>query len=203
MTDVWGVVGAAAVGYVAGTFPSADVVTRVVTRGRVDIREEGSGNPGGLNAIRVVGRVWGVVVIVLDAAKGALSALAGWAIAGEAGAYAGAAAAIVGHCFPVWQRFRGGRGVATAGGSFFVVFPPMVPIGGLVALGSSIVLGTRRGIWATCAVWLAGAVLWTAADWSNAWGPDPGLGLVLYSVVGAAVVLWRFRPSARGEVVAS
>src|SRR6478609_11925608 len=111
-------------------FPSADLVTRLATRGTVDLRSSGSGNPGGLNAARVLGRKWGLLVIVLDAAKGALAGFAGLAI-GDTAAYAAGTAVIAGHCWPVYNGFRGGKGVAAAGGSFFSVFPPMVPIDGL------------------------------------------------------------------------
>ena len=197
MSDVLEVVAAGVVGYVVGTFPSADVVTSAVTRGQVDIRHTGSGNPGGLNAMRVVGRKWGLVVIVLDALKGAIAGFAGMVIAGDAGAYTAATAAIAGHCFPVWTRFRGGKGVATAGGSFAAVFPPMFLIGGITAAAASFL--TKRSelaMWITCMVWLAGAVVWFAADLSNWWGPDPSVGLLVYSVLGAAMVLGRFRAAA-------
>src|SRR4051794_9693716 len=117
-----GVVLAMVAGYLLGTFPSADLVTRLVTRGKVDIRAVGSGNPGTLNAIHELGTVWGVVVLVLDVAKGIAAALLGWLLGAGAGAYIGATAAIVGHIFPVWARFRGGKGVATAAGACVAVF---------------------------------------------------------------------------------
>jgi glycerol-3-phosphate acyltransferase PlsY len=203
MSDVLEVVAAVVVGYVVGTFPSADIVTRVVTRGQVDIRQTGSGNPGGFNAIRVVGRTWGVVVIVLDAGKGALAGALGMLIAGDAGAYAAATAAIYGHCFPVWARFRGGKGVATAGGSFATVFPPMLVIGGLTAIASSLLTkSSERAMWVTCSVWAVSAVFWALADLPNAWGPDPDAGLVIFSVLGAAVILGKFRAAARAGVPA-
>jgi acyl phosphate:glycerol-3-phosphate acyltransferase len=197
MAHVVEVVAAGLVGYVVGTFPSAAVVTRAVTRGQVDIRRSGSGNPGGVNAMRVVGKKWGLVVIVIDALKGVAAGLLGMAIAGDAGAYTAATAAIAGHCFPVWTRFAGGKGVATTGGSFATVFPPMFLVGGATAGIASLV--TRRpelAMWITCAVWVAGAVLWTVADLSNWWGPDPSSWLVAYAVIGSAIVLGRFRAAA-------
>ncbi len=114
------------IGYVIGMFPSADLVARLASRGAVDLRESGSGNPGGLNAARVLGKKWGLLVIVMDAAKGALAGVVGLAM-GDPGAYAAGTAVIAGHCWPVYNGFRGGKGVAAAGGSFFSVFPPMVP----------------------------------------------------------------------------
>src|SRR3954469_24309268 len=130
MSDVWQIVVGAAVGYVIGMFPSADLVARLASRGSVDLRASGSGNPGGLNAARVLGRKWGLLVIVMDATKGALAAFVGLAL-GDAGAYAAGTAVIAGHCWPVYNGFRGGKGVAAAGGSFFSVFPPMAVIDGL------------------------------------------------------------------------
>lgn len=102
-------------GYLLGTFPSADLAARAAT-GRADhLRRHGSGNPGGLNATQVLGRRWGVAVIAADVAKGALATrLAG----GGAGT-----AAVVGHCHPVWTRFQGGKGVATAAGQGLATDP--------------------------------------------------------------------------------
>src|SRR5258705_13342382 len=114
MSDVWQVIVGAVVGYVVGMFPSADLVARIATRGAVDLRASGSGNPGGLNAARVLGKKWGLLVIVLDAAKGALAGFIGLAF-GDAGAYAAGPAGIAGHCWPGWNGFRGGKGVAAAG----------------------------------------------------------------------------------------
>ena len=121
------------VGYLIGTFPSADLVTRLVSRGAVDIRQSGSGNPGGLNTMRVLGKGWGALVMFLDTLKGVIAGFVGLAI-GDAAAYAAGTAAIAGHVWPVWTRFRGGRGVATAGGSFASVFPPFFPIAAVFAL---------------------------------------------------------------------
>ena len=130
MDDVALTVAAALAGYLVSTFPTADLVTRLATRGRVDIRAVGSGNPGGFNTMRSVGKAWGVLVILVDVLKGTAAALAGWAIGDTAGAYAGATAGIAGHIFPVWTGFRGGKGVATALGT-------MLPIG--FAMGGAVI----------------------------------------------------------------
>src|SRR2546421_6942387 len=106
MSEGWGIVVGAAVGYVIGMFPSADLVARLASRGSVDLRASGSGNPGGLNAARVLGRKWGLLVIVMDAAKGAVAGFVGLAI-GDAAAYAAGTGVIAGHCWPVWNGFRG------------------------------------------------------------------------------------------------
>ena len=117
-----------AVAYALGTFPSAVLVARA---NGVDITTEGSGNPGASNVARVLGWRRGIWVFVLDAAKGAIPAAAGVllgagdtaSIDGRALAYAAAAAAVVGHVFPVTRGFHGGKGVATGGGAFAVLSP--------------------------------------------------------------------------------
>ena len=108
------------VAYLVGTFPSALWVARA---NGIDIRQVGSGNPGASNITRALGWKRGVWVFVLDAAKGALAAGAGLLVAGRPAGYVLGAAAVVGHVFPVWQRFHGGKGVATGGGVAAVVAP--------------------------------------------------------------------------------
>jgi glycerol-3-phosphate acyltransferase PlsY len=197
VSDVGEVLVGVAIGYVIGTFPSADLVTRVASRGSVDIRRSGSGNPGGLNTMRVLGRRWGVLVILLDVLKGTVAGFVGLAIADPA-AYAAGTASIAGHVWPVWTRFRGGRGVATAGGSFVSVFPPFFLVAGVFAL---VVTLLRRNpaltIALVCPLWIAGAAVWWGFDVTNWWGPAPAAGLLVYAVLGSAMVLARFRTAAR------
>lgn len=106
--------------YLLGTFPSADLVAR---HHGVDVPAEGSGNPGASNVLRLLGWKAGALVLFLDAAKGAIAAGAGLAIDGHRGAWILGVAAVMGHVFPVWRRFKGGRGVATGAGVIIVVYP--------------------------------------------------------------------------------
>jgi acyl phosphate:glycerol-3-phosphate acyltransferase len=189
-------VAAAVAGYLIGTFPTADLVTRLATRGRVDIRAVGSGNPGGLNTMHSVGTAWGVVVILVDILKGAIAALAGWAIGGTPGAYAGATAGIAGHIFPVWTRFRGGKGVATSAGAVLAVFPIFFPVdAAAAAIGALGLRNAERAIWVTCPLWIASAVVWWLADLPNLWGPEPTVGLAIFAVVSAVMILGKFAAS--------
>jgi glycerol-3-phosphate acyltransferase PlsY len=189
-----GVVLAIVAGYLLGTFPSAVLVTRLATRGKVDIREVGSGNPGTLNAIHELGTVWGIVVLVLDVAKGIGAAFLGGVLGGDAGAYLGATAAIVGHIFPVWTGFRGGKGVATAAGACIAVFPAFVAINFVLAMVLALVSHRATlGTYLACAIWVVAAVLWWAFGWWNVWGPEPDGWLVVFSAAGAGLVLWAFR----------
>jgi glycerol-3-phosphate acyltransferase PlsY len=191
-------VAAVVVGYLIGTVPNAVLVTRLATRGRVDIRATGSGNPGGFNTIRSVGTVWGAVVILLDGGKAVLAALLGWLIAGDAGAYLGATAAIAGHVAPVWTGFRGGgKGVATAGGAILAVFPAFFPVELVVLLVAALLLRKAEpAMLVGMTAWVVGAVVWTLAGWGDGWGPGAGPGLIAASVVGAGLVVARFRIAA-------
>lgn len=180
-------------GYLLGTIPFAVVVSRVATRGQVDIRRAGSGNPGGFNTFREVGRGWGVLVVLLDGGKAMLAGLLALVVVGDGAAYAAGVAAIAGHIWPVWSRFRGGKGVATAGGAVLGVFPAFFCVNVVVlGLGAAIFRNAWRATLLGMSAWVLGAVLWTARDWPNAWGPEPGPGLVAFSVVGASMVVVRF-----------
>lgn len=100
-------------------------------RAGVDLRIEGSGNPGATNVGRVLGKRTGRVVLVLDLAKGALPAGVAWAL-GVGGSWSAVVgvAAVAGHCFPIWHGFRGGKGAATAAGVMLV----LAPLGGVAAV---------------------------------------------------------------------
>lgn len=135
-------------GYLFGSFPSGYVVGRC--RG-VDLRREGSGNIGATNAVRVLGKKWGVLVFALDILKGALAVTCGFqaakyfGVSGQHVINAGVAAAIcavVGHNYPVWLNFRGGKGIAVSAGIMLVLFPPLVFISGL-AVWLVLFFGTR------------------------------------------------------------
>lgn len=108
------------VGYLLGTFPSAVLIARAHG---VDISTVGSGNPGASNVTRALGWRVGVWVYALDALKGGLAAGLGLWADGRPLAYWCGAAAIVGHMYPVFRRFRGGKGVATGSGVLVVLHP--------------------------------------------------------------------------------
>lgn len=111
--------------YLLGTFPSAILVARA---NGVDISKFGSGNPGASNVTRALGWRKGVWVYVLDASKGALATGIGLIVGGLPLAYWCAAAAIIGHMYPVFRHFRGGKGVATGSGALLVVQPILAPL---------------------------------------------------------------------------
>lgn len=123
--------------YLIGSFPSGYVIGRV--RG-VDLRTQGSGNIGATNALRVLGKKWGYLCFALDIGKGALAVALARCIAAPAfdlnSIYAGIVAALcvlLGHTFPVWLGFKGGKGIATSGGIALALFPPVVFIVSIAA----------------------------------------------------------------------
>jgi acyl phosphate:glycerol-3-phosphate acyltransferase len=115
--------------YCIGSFPTAYFVVKRMLH--IDIRSAGSGNVGGYNTYEVSGsRAAGLLVTVLDAVKGALAVGAvSFLVADNPTALVVSfLAVVVGHCFPVWLRFKGGRGLATAGGAMLVIAWPFVII---------------------------------------------------------------------------
>jgi glycerol-3-phosphate acyltransferase PlsY len=111
-----------AVAYLIGSVPFALLLSR--RWGAGDLRRIGSGNLGAANVLRASGLTAGLLVAVLDMAKGAASVLLAERLSTGAGVPAAAGfAAMVGHVYPIWLRFRGGKGVATACGAFSVLTP--------------------------------------------------------------------------------
>ena len=126
---------AAVVGYLLGSIPVALIVAR---RHGVDLRAVGDGNPGAWNALDQLGPRRAAPAFVGDGLKGTLAALAGLAIGGDVWtAYAGAAGAMLGHAFPLFAGFRGGKSVMTFVGAAFVLSPPAA----LVCLAACLVTG--------------------------------------------------------------
>lgn len=200
---------AAAVGYLAGTFPTADIVARyaAVSNGEkaVDLRAAGTGNPGALNAAKVLGWKYGAVVLAGDLVKGVLASLAGRAVAGDGGAYAAGSAAVIGHCAPIWNGFRGGKGLATSAGTSLVCFPAYMPIDVSLAAGTLMLSRGRAGTatYVASAVFIGAAVYWWRARKGNFWGPKPTVGLPLYAISSSAMIAYRFLtapPSSASEM---
>lgn len=189
-------------GYLVGTFPSADLAALMAT-GRSDLRSRGSGNPGGVNVAQTVGPGWGYAVMAADVVKGAVAAGAGRRLAGGTGANLGGAAAVVGHCYPVWNGFRGGKGVAASIGQVLVTFPAYVPVDTAVATLTVASPRWKRRAFAATAVasltWVGASLLWWRTTWPNAWGPEPGWALPAGAVVSSLAIYSRFRAGSQGS----
>jgi glycerol-3-phosphate acyltransferase PlsY len=120
--------------YLVGSVPFAFLLAR---RRGIDLRDVGSGNVGASNVLRTSGIRAAVLAMILDALKGALAVLVAQRLApGVATPMAAGLASVVGHIYPVWLRFRGGKGVATAAGVFGVISPVALAIAGAVFLGA-------------------------------------------------------------------
>lgn len=194
-------VGAALLGYLLGTLPSADVAVRLSGRRDVDLRAHGTGNPGAANALVVLGKRWGYAIMAADIAKGAAACLGGRRLAGGDGAHVAGPAAVVGHCFPVWNGFKGGKGVAASAGQCLATFPAYFPVDLAVAWAGSASRWRARTFAATAvasAAWVAAALVWWLRDWPNGWGPRPSAGLPAAAAASSAVILYRFATTPGG-----
>src|SRR5690242_15489223 len=111
------------VAYLLGSIPFGLLLTRAFGRG--DVRKVGSGNIGATNVARAAGLLAGVLTLVLDVAKGVGAVLLAKTLSNGSATWMMIAAfgVLLGHCFPVWLKFKGGKGVATAAGIFLILSP--------------------------------------------------------------------------------
>jgi glycerol-3-phosphate acyltransferase PlsY len=185
---------ATGIGYLLGSCPNGFLVSRAHG---VDIRQHGSGNIGATNVLRVLGKKWGYLVFALDALKGFLAVRLGFAVAlaftpgtmqRELVGIAGGLACILGHAFPVWLRFRGGKGVATSAGvllglmpiaviSVFAVWLLLFQVTRYVSVAS---IGAALALPAFVILYLRLKML-------------SGASLLPFSILIAGVVIWRHR----------
>lgn len=197
------ILAAAVAGYVMGTFPTADLVARRWSRGAVDLRSAGSRNPGTANATQLLGVNAGATVLMGDIAKGAAASAVGGAIVGPLGAHVAGTASVIGHCFPVWNGFRGGKGVAASIGQCLATFPAYFPIDLAVGMATAAMPWWRRRAFGATVVssvcWVLGGVLWWRKRWWNGWGPRPTVALPLASAVSSIVIADRFRAAQRSR----
>ncbi|HKD12680.1 MAG TPA: glycerol-3-phosphate 1-O-acyltransferase PlsY [Thermoanaerobaculia bacterium] len=182
-----------AAGYLLGSISFAVLLVRLRT-GR-DIRQEGSGNPGATNVLRSHGKALALVVALLDVAKGAAAVLLVRMVTADPRyAAAGGLAAILGHMFPLYYGFRGGKGVATTVGAFLALAPAATA----VCLGVFIVIvaATRYVSLGSCVA----VVLLPPAARLISHSPLP---VVLAAALAAAVVIVKhvdnLKRLARGE----
>ena len=172
-------------GYLAGSVPFAFLLAR---RAGIDVRVAGSGNVGATNVLRTTGAWRGLLVMALDVAKGAAAVIVVHLAAGGAAVAAlTGAAAIVGHIYPVWLRFHGGKGVAVAAGVFSVLSPIATGI------AASLFLVT---VWATRYVSL-GSIAATVALPPVAWWAGAPRAVVAAATGTGALILFRHRANIR------
>lgn len=170
----------AVIGYLMGSVPFGMVLTRVMGLG--NLRDIGSGNIGATNVLRTGSKKAAALTLLLDGGKGAVAVLLARAMAGEDAAQIAGLAAMLGHCYPVWLRFQGGKGVATH-------------IGLVLALAWPVGL-------AVCATWLVAAAAsrtsslaaLAAAALSTFWMVLLGEGqALLLGAILTLLIFWRHR----------
>ena len=149
----------------------------------VDLRKEGSGNTGGTNAVRVLGPRIGIPVIVLDVLKGTVAVLIASAFGGTGAEVLAAVAAVLGHAFPIFLGFRGGKAVATGAGAMFALAPEIAL--GVTLLWIVVAAVTRYVSVASmvAAVAFVVSAILTGQPWP----------VVAFTVFGTCVVFWRHR----------
>ena len=145
----------AVIGYLLGCIPCGVLIAKFY--GHMDIRKTGSGNSGTTNVLRTLGWAPSLLTLAGDCIKGVLAALIGRWLGGEAGMLAGGLFAVLGHDFPVFMKFKGGKGIATSLGVSLVICPVVALL--LTAIVIVIVAVTRIMSAATLAVSLAYPVL--------------------------------------------
>lgn len=179
-SDLWILALTAVLAYGLGSVPFGIVITRALGLG--DLRSIGSGNIGATNVLRTGHKGAAAATLILDAAKGGIAVLIGRALVGEDAAQLAGLAAFLGHLFPVWLGFKGGKGVATFLGTLIALAPPV----GLAA----------------CAVWAATAAMFRisslaaliAAASSGMWLLFFGQGrMILVVFVMMVLVYYRHR----------
>lgn len=174
--------GALLVGYLVGSLPIGFALATWMKG--VDLRRAGSGNVGAANVYRTAGLALALLVVAVDVAKGASSVLIAARLSPTAtGPVAAGVAAILGHVYPVWLQFRGGKGVATACGAFVVLAPVATGLAGLVFVIT---------VWITRYISL-GSVLATASLPPLAWMSDSPLPVVVGGVIAASLIIQRHR----------
>jgi glycerol-3-phosphate acyltransferase PlsY len=182
--EVWHYGAAVVIGYLLGAIPTGLIVGKVLKG--VDLRDYGSGKTGATNALRTLGKVPAIVVVLFDFIKGMIAVLVAYALVGTVAAecLAGLAAA-VGHNWPVYAGFRGGRGVLVSFGVFCLLCWPAALTS--LAIGACIIglsLLVSLGVLLGTVVGLVMAILLVVLGQFSPW-------ILLYCVLGAVLILVR------------
>jgi len=170
------------VAYLLGSIPFGYLIVR--RKIGADIRQTGSGGTGATNVSRRAGKTAGVLTLLLDAAKGCAAVLIARVVTGDDWVIAAAAIAVlVGHIFPVWLGFRGGKGVATGVGIFAVLAPLALLCAGVIFI--AIVVATRYvSLGSIIAAVLIPVIVWFQS------GSQP---LLTAAILGAALIVFAHR----------
>jgi len=181
-------------GYLFGSFPAGYFAGRIAG---VDVRSVGSGNIGATNVLRVLGKPWGYTVFFVDAFKGFAAVRLAFFLAEHLSftrphavyfAILAAVMCVVGHTFPIWLGFKGGKGVATSAGAIFGLMPLAAVIIFLVWV---VVFEITRYV--SVASLVAASALPATVALLIHWEMVDGVALLYFSTVLAILVVWRHR----------
>ncbi|MGH7662021.1 MAG: glycerol-3-phosphate 1-O-acyltransferase PlsY [Vulcanimicrobiaceae bacterium] len=170
--------------FAVGSLPFGAIVSRLFFR--KDISQEGSGNIGAANVLRTLGRPAGILVLLLDAAKGFGPTYFAQDVGGLGLALAAGFAAIVGHCYSPWLRWKGGKGVATELGVLFALAWPA----GVVFVGVWSVIVIACGYASVGSLVASFSSIPTLLLFDGGWA-------ALYAIVVVALITWRHRENLR------
>jgi glycerol-3-phosphate acyltransferase PlsY len=167
-------------GYLIGSLPTAVWLGRLWG---VDLRRDGSGNPGANNARRLGGYTLAALVLIVEIGKGLLAVVVGLMIGDEAGGLAAGLAAVAGNVFNVWLGFEGGKGLGISGGVILGLWPAAFPIVVIViVIASALTRSTGAGSLLTVVVLLVLALVWERFGIDARWGLDNSSLLVLLMI---------------------
>lgn len=179
---------AALIGYLIGSVPTAQTLGQFWG---VDLRRDGSGNPGANNARRLGGLGLAGLVLAVEAAKGVGAVLIGQAVGGDIGAVAAGVGAVAGNVFNPWYRFQGGKGLGIAAGVLSTAWPAAVAICiGVIILAVVVTRSSGLSTLTTIAALNLLGLGWWMFDWPNAWGVGRSELLIILAI-GITVLIWR------------
>lgn len=172
----------AIVAYIVGNISPARLIGR---RHGIDITSYGSGNPGTTNVIRILGLKAGLLTLVIDMLKGFIAVRLGFALCWPYGAFVAFVFVLLGHCYPMFYKFKGGKGVAAALGAAFALNWPTATLAFVVAI-IVLLIDERMSVASLCAAVVYPVLMWRIA-------PD----MLIFSIVVAVFIFITHIPNIR------
>jgi glycerol-3-phosphate acyltransferase PlsY len=172
-------------GYIIGSLPTANAIAGLFG---IDLRSEGSGNPGANNARRLGGPGLSIAILAVEAGKGAAGVLAGDILGGSPEMAAAGLGAATGNVYNVWYRFQGGKGLRITLGVLLVAWPlALPPVIVAIAAVALITRSTGMASIGALATLLTLGLLWAPMAWPTGWGADSAS--LQWLAIGLAVVI--------------
>ena len=180
------------IGYLIGSLPTAIWLGWLWG---IDLRRDGTGNPGANNARRLGGATLALLILLIEITKGLSAVAVGLLLAEHSGSVVAGLGAVAGNVFNVWFGFQGGKGLGISGGVLLGLWPAVFPVAVVVlALASAMTRSTGIGTLATIGVLGLAALTWERFEISNRWGVDEP-ALILVVIAGIAAIIgpnhWR------------